>query len=158
MREDWWESPTCWLCDYWWALLAALILALTAYFTRDIWLTALGVDMSGGLEDVRVSQRDIDLDLKDNGAVVDGDRIQVSLNGEIVLEDHTLTGEGTLLPLDLKRGANRVEILALNEGYDSPNTVEVAISHILEGPSVQVSDGLLTGAKAEFTIRAPWWR
>ena len=134
-----------------------MLLALTAYFTRHLWLPELGLEMSGGLEDVRVSQRNIDLDLKDNGNVVDGDRIQISLNGEIVIEDHTLTGEGTIVSLDLKRGSNQVEILALNEGYSSPNTVEVAISHVVEGPSVQVSDGLLTGERAEFTIRAPWW-
>ncbi len=134
-----------------------MLLVLTAYFTRDIWLPELGLEMSGGLEDIRVSQRNIALDLKDNGNVVDGDRIQVSLNGEIALEDYTLTGEGTIMSVDLKRGSNQVVILALNEGYSSPNTVEVAISHVVEGPSVQVSDGLLTGESAEFTIRAPWW-
>ena len=134
-----------------------MLLALTAYFTRHLWLSELGLKPSGGLEDVRVSQRDVDLNLIDNGNVVDGDRIQVSLNGEVIFEDHTLTGEGTLVTLELKRGSNQVEIVALNEGYSSPNTVEVSISHVVEGPSVQVSDGLLTGAKAEFTIRAPWW-
>ena len=44
MHEDWWESPVCWLCDYWWALLIALVLGLTAYFTRDLWLPLLGVE------------------------------------------------------------------------------------------------------------------
>lgn len=129
-----------------------------AYFTRQLWLPEFGLEPGGGLEDVRVSQREVELSLTDNGNAVDGDRIRVSLNGEVVIEDHTLTGEGTLVTLDLKRGSNQVEILALNEGYSSPNTVEVAISHVIEGPSVQISDGLLTGAKAEFSIRAPWWR
>ena len=134
-----------------------MLLALTAYFTRDLWLPKLGLEPSGGLEDVRVSQRNIELSLMDNGNVVDGDRIRVSLNGEVVLEDHTLTGEGTQVALDLKRGSNQVEIVALNEGYSSPNTVEVSITHVIEGPSVQISDGLLTGEKAEFSIRSPWW-
>jgi len=44
MHEDWWESSVCWLCDYWWALLIALILGLSAYFTRDLWLPILGVE------------------------------------------------------------------------------------------------------------------
>ena len=42
MREEWWESPVCYICDYWWALLLGLILAATAYFTRPFWLPALG--------------------------------------------------------------------------------------------------------------------
>lgn len=157
MQKDWWESPVCWLCDYWWILLIAVILALTAYFTRDIWLPELGLNKSDGLEDVRVSQRNIDLDLRDKGNAIDGDHIQIALNGEIALEDHTLTEEGTIVSLNLKRGSNQIVIVALNEGTSSPNTVEVAISHVVEGSSVQVSDGLHTGEQAEFNIRAPWW-
>ena len=38
MKEEWWESPVCYLCDYWWALLLGLILALAAYFSREYWL------------------------------------------------------------------------------------------------------------------------
>lgn len=40
MKEEWWESPVCWLCDYWWALLLATVLGLTGYFTRGHWLPA----------------------------------------------------------------------------------------------------------------------
>ena len=61
------------------------------------------------------------------------------------------------ITLNLKRGSNDIVIVALNEGSSSPNTAEVAISHVTEGNSVQVSDGLDTGEKAEFSIRAPWW-
>lgn len=43
MNEEWWESPVCWVCDYWWALLLALVLGLSAFFTRDYWLPLLGV-------------------------------------------------------------------------------------------------------------------
>lgn len=41
MNEEWWESPACWVCDYWWALLLIVVLALTAFFTRDFWLPAM---------------------------------------------------------------------------------------------------------------------
>ena len=40
MNDEWWESPVCWLCDYWWALLLAVVLALTGYFARSYWLPA----------------------------------------------------------------------------------------------------------------------
>lgn len=43
MNDEWWEPPICWLCDYWWALFLALVLALTGYFTRDFWLPRVGV-------------------------------------------------------------------------------------------------------------------
>ena len=134
-----------------------MILLLTAYFTRGIWLPELDLNVSDGLEDVRVSQRVVDLDLKDNGNQIDGDRIQLLLNGEVILEDHTLTEMDKTITLNLKRGSNDIDIVALNEGSSSPNTAEVAISHVIEGNSVQVSDGLNTGEKAEFSIRAPWW-
>lgn len=42
MKEDWSEGPVCFLCDYWWILLIVLVLAITAYFTRDYWLPLLG--------------------------------------------------------------------------------------------------------------------
>lgn len=43
MKEEWWESPVCYLCDYWWTLLLGLALVLTAYFTREYWLPILGL-------------------------------------------------------------------------------------------------------------------
>lgn len=39
MREEWWERPVCFICNYWWALLLAIVLALAAYFTRGYWLS-----------------------------------------------------------------------------------------------------------------------
>lgn len=40
MREEWWERPVCYLCDYWWAFLIALALLLTGWFTRGYWMPA----------------------------------------------------------------------------------------------------------------------
>ncbi len=40
MREEWWERPVCYLCDYWWAFLIALVLLLTGWFTRGYWIPA----------------------------------------------------------------------------------------------------------------------
>lgn len=42
MREEWWERPSCFICDYWWIILLALILGLVGYFTRDLWSGLLG--------------------------------------------------------------------------------------------------------------------
>lgn len=38
MNDEWWEGSVCFVCDYWWALLALIVLGVTAYFTRDYWL------------------------------------------------------------------------------------------------------------------------
>lgn len=42
MNPDWKEGGVCFLCDYWWVVLLILVLAVTAFFTRDYWLPLLG--------------------------------------------------------------------------------------------------------------------
>jgi hypothetical protein len=41
MNEEFWERPVCFICDYWWVFLIIIVLAITAYFTRDYWLPPL---------------------------------------------------------------------------------------------------------------------
>lgn len=158
MNEPWWESPCGFLCKYWWILLLVFLLALAAFFTRSLWLPAPAPTPSPtpntGLVNVTVSQREVDLILRDNQSV-DGDRITILVNGEVVKEDLTMNGTGTTVPITLKSGPNTVEVLALNEGSSSPNTVEVSISDVVSGPSLQISNGLLTGEKDGFTVEAP---
>jgi hypothetical protein len=55
----------------------------------------------------------------------------------------------------LNSGENTVTVVALNEGDSPPNTVEVTVSNVVQGDSVQVSQGLATGQSASFTIFAP---
>lgn len=38
MNEEWWERPTCFLCDFWWLFLLVLAVLLSAYFLRGYWL------------------------------------------------------------------------------------------------------------------------
>lgn len=45
MKEEWWERPICFLCDRWWMLLLAIVLALAAYFTRGYWLPLAGITL-----------------------------------------------------------------------------------------------------------------
>ena len=42
MNAEWWEGPVRFMCAYWWVLLLVVVLALTAFFTRDYWLPLLG--------------------------------------------------------------------------------------------------------------------
>lgn len=151
MEEEWWERPVCWVCDYWWLLLLMLLMALAAFFTRDSWLP----ESESGLSNVEVSQPDVTITLRDNGNVIDGDRIDLFLNDEQILFNHTLTRAGDSIDVALDSGRNRLEIVALNEGSSSPNTVAVIISHVVDGPNIQVSDGLLTGEHESLEIKAP---
>ena len=32
MHAEWWERPACFVCDYWWVILLALLLGLAAWF------------------------------------------------------------------------------------------------------------------------------
>lgn len=41
MTEAWWEEIVVFLCKFWWILLIILVLAITAYFTRHLWLLML---------------------------------------------------------------------------------------------------------------------
>ncbi len=41
MNAAWWEGIVRFICGYWWILLILVVLALAAYFTRDLWLPAL---------------------------------------------------------------------------------------------------------------------
>lgn len=43
MQEEWWEGIVTFICQYGWILLIIIVLAITAYFTRSLWMPALGI-------------------------------------------------------------------------------------------------------------------
>ena len=107
---------------------------------------------NGGLTDVTVNARRISITLTDDGSLVDGDRVDVFLNGSKVIDDHTLVGgAGTVFMLDLLSGSNTLRVTALNEGTSSPNTAQLAISNVTVGAAVQ-SWRLLTGESGSLVI------
>ncbi len=107
-----------------------------------------------GFGDVDVDRRDITISVRDN-ALIDGDRIDLFVNGIKVLNNYTLTSSSYGVRVTLNTGQNIVTVTALNEGTSSPNTVEVSISNVTRGNPVQVSGGLSTGQSASFSIYAP---
>ncbi len=110
---------------------------------------------AGGLTDVTVTQRLITITVTDNGSQIDGDTVDIVLNGETVVASHVLVGPpGTDIPLTLAQGPNVLEIIALNEGAVSPNTAELTISNVVEGEAVQ-EWRLATGEVGILTITAP---
>lgn len=107
-----------------------------------------------GFGDVTVSQRDITISVRDH-ASIDGDRIDLFVNGAKVLSNYTLTSSPYGVAVTLNSGENTVMVTALNEGSSSPNTVAVSVNHVVSGNPVQVSSGLSTGQSESFKIHAP---
>lgn len=84
--------------------------------------------------------------------VVDGDRIRVLVNDEIVIYDTMLEGHFKGLHLPLEVGINKVDFVALNQGDSGPNTAEL---HVYDDDGNLVSSNewnLLTGYKATIVI------
>lgn len=84
--------------------------------------------------------------------VVDGDRIQVRVNDEIVIFDTMLEAHFKGLHLPLEVGINKVDFVALNQGDSGPNTAEL---HVYDDDGNLVSSNewnLLTGYKATVVI------
>lgn len=80
-----------------------------------------------------------------DNAAEDGDIVSVYLNGQWIIENHTLTNAGTNFTFStslLNPGANDLVVFALNEGSSGPNTVSIAVNGT-EVPNFK--PGLLTG-------------
>lgn len=62
-----------------------------------------------------------------DAAYVDGDKVRVYVNYEIVEPQVLLNGEAQGFDITLKQGVNRIDFEAINEGYAAPNTAEFKI-------------------------------
>ncbi len=106
-----------------------------------------------GLSDVSVSTRHVTLEVWDNGDI-DGDQIDLIVNGQAVLSDYVLSATHHRVPVDLNSGNNVIMIHADNMGRLGKNTAALQISNVTRGMSSQ-SWELDTGQTARMTISAP---
>lgn len=128
MNESWWENPVCWLCDYWWVLLIALVLALTAIFTRHLWLPLFGIEPAPqlGTGDIQItltwdSTNDIDLWAEDP-------------EGETIYYGHRQSTSGGRLDYDANAACsfvttNPVENIFWATGEAPPGDYEIAVKY-----------------------------
>lgn len=86
---------------------------------------------------------------------VDGDRVQVLVNGEIVAHSITLSGSFQPVLVTLEKGVNRIEIKALNEGASSPNTAEFIVYDQMGNVITQNRWNLAAGVEARIVINKP---
>ena len=89
-----------------------------------------------GLTDVRVSRNIITVSVWDHSSV-DGDRVDIFLNGRLIRHNIELRKQKINFNLQIGRGANTLEVRALNEGSSSPNTASMEISHVIQGKKRQ---------------------
>ncbi|MEH6680616.1 MAG: hypothetical protein V7724_08725 [Sediminicola sp.] len=83
---------------------------------------------------------------------VDGDRVKMYADGEVVEPNIHLTGAFKGINLDLKKGFNRIDFEALNQGSSGPNTAQVNV-YDEKGELIYSSKwNLSTGSKASLVI------
>ncbi|NAY92051.1 hypothetical protein GTQ34_08975 [Muricauda sp. JGD-17] len=103
------------------------------------------------LGDVKTTAKFVGVVCRDH-EYVDGDRIKIYLNGEIVEYNVLLTGSFKGVNVDLTEGFNRIEFEALNQGSSGPNTAQVVVADE-EGKIIHNNRwNLSTGSKASLII------
>jgi len=83
---------------------------------------------------------------------VDGDRIRIFVNGDIVRANEFLDSSFSGVTVALSDGINRIEFQALNQGSSGPNTAEL---HVYDDKGQLISAeewNLLTGYKATIIV------
>lgn len=62
-----------------------------------------------------------------DAAAIDGDKIKVYVNGKLVEPEVVMDKEYKGFKIDLNEGVNKIDFVALNEGFASPNTAEFQV-------------------------------
>lgn len=101
--------------------------------------------------DFRVKTGTVFLSCRDH-MYVDGDRVRVFLNGEVVEFDVFLVAEGREIKLNLKSGINKIEVIALNQGTSGPNTAEFSVHDENGNQIIKNIWNLATGVRASFVL------
>jgi hypothetical protein len=111
-------------------------------------------DVGGSLENIEVSSNAVNLTLRDP-QFVDGDTINVDVNGVRVIDRYVTQGRQVSFPVTLNSGNNTVAINVQNEGVTATVVAEVTVNNVTTGPAVQLSKALKQGETETFTITAP---
>ncbi len=83
---------------------------------------------------------------------VDGDRVRILVNDEVVVQNLTLDSRFRGINLKLGEGFNKIDFIALNQGDSGPNTAELRIYDDNKKLISSNQWNLATGAKATLII------
>lgn len=83
---------------------------------------------------------------------VDGDRVKIYVNGQVIEYNMLLSGAFKGVNVDLAEGFNRLEFEALNQGSSGPNTAQIVVTD--ESGKVLHNNrwNLSTGSKASLIV------
>jgi hypothetical protein len=120
------------------------------YFTKDKKIAEeFGRDQYLG--ELRTGSLNVTIMYRDH-EYVDGDRVRIYVNGDIVKSSVYLSAGFNGFTFLLQPGFNKVEFQALNQGSSGPNTAELRIFND-EGDVISANQwNLTTGRKAMITI------
>jgi hypothetical protein len=103
------------------------------------------------LGDVRTTGGFVQIKYRDH-EYVDGDRIRVFVNKDIVRSDVSLGGSFSGFTANLEEGYNEIIFMALNQGSSGPNTAELHVYND-KGQIISAAEwNLLTGNKATIVV------
>ncbi|PRX56512.1 hypothetical protein CLV81_0509 [Flagellimonas meridianipacifica] len=103
------------------------------------------------LGDIKTSAKFVGIVCRDH-EYVDGDRVKIYLNGEVVEANILLSGTFKGVNIDLVKGFNRIDFEALNQGSSGPNTAQVVVA---DEKGVVIHNNrwnLSTGSKASLIV------
>ncbi|APG59576.1 hypothetical protein [Christiangramia salexigens] len=83
---------------------------------------------------------------------VDGDKVQIIINGQLVVSSITLGAGFQPVLVNLQDGFNSIEFVALNQGSSGPNTAELRVISEKGEQIAKKEWNLLTGAKAQLIV------
>jgi len=95
--------------------------------------------------------KDVTISFRDFGAI-DGDKIAIYVNGNLFVERAALIHHYRSYQIELKKGNNTIEIVALNQGSLGANTAQYKL---VNATGVKIASKywfLATGAKATFDV------
>jgi len=120
------------------------------YFTKDKAVSQeFGKDQYLG--EIKTSSGSVTIMYRDH-EYVDGDRVRIFVNGDIVKTSVYLSGNFNGFTFPLQSGFNKVDFQALNQGTSGPNTAELLIYDEAGNTLSSNQWNLTTGRKATVTI------
>jgi hypothetical protein len=125
------------------------ILVKRSFNGKDISNVKLTSDFNLGT--LHSTSKLVRIEVRDH-SLVDGDRIKIYVNEQIINSNIMLNGLYTIIYIDLKKGYNRIDIEAINEGYSGPNTAQLNV-YDEKGNLLSSQDwNILTGQRATLGV------
>ncbi|HZW76756.1 MAG TPA: hypothetical protein VFF21_00470 [Flavobacteriaceae bacterium] len=120
------------------------------YFSQDKEIKPeYGKDMYLG--DFKTKAKSVTILYRDH-EYVDGDRVRIFVNDEVVVNNVMLEADFRGFDLPLQDGFNKIEFQALNQGTSGPNTAQLQIRDEIGNILASYEWNLLTGRKATAII------